>query len=512
MKPSIFHNALLLTGSNLAMRAVSMLFQAWLAGTVGAAGIGLLQLIMTVYGFALTLGTSGLRTAAMYLSAEEYGHGRLGGVRQAMGRCLIGGFPLSALVGSGLALLAPQLARYWIKDIRAIPSLQLLGLTLPVSCLSSMLAGYFTACGKVRRLVFVELADRAATIILTVLLLRAGDSTDLSHSCLSIVGGNALACLGSVAVLLLFMLLDFRQTKPLPSLHMGKRLLRLCVPLALNEYLRSGLSTLEQFLIPHGLSRSGQSREQAMSDYGTIQGMVFPVLMFPSTVLFALADLLIPELARSRAEQNHDRTNHLIGTCLRMGGLYAAAIAGLLYALAEPLGRLIYGSSEAGVYLRLFSPLVVMLYLDCIVDGMHKGMGQQVYCVRVNTLTSFLDVVLLFLLLPSMGLDGFFLTFLVSHLINFYLSIRRLLQLTGLRLQLYFLPRTALCVIAASALLTFLLPVSAGWPVVIAASGVYLALLALLLLITGTWQEADHRILCRTFRRGVDKSGDHLVG
>ena len=65
-------NALLLTLANLAMRGVTMLFQAYLTGQLGAAGIGLLQLILTVNAFAVTVGTSGLRVAAMYLSAEEY--------------------------------------------------------------------------------------------------------------------------------------------------------------------------------------------------------------------------------------------------------------------------------------------------------------------------------------------------------------------------------------------------------------------------------------------------------
>ena len=512
MKPSIVRNALLLTGANLVMRGVSMLFQVWLADTVGAAGIGLLQLIMTVNGLAITLGMSGIRTAAMYLSAEEYGHRRLGGVRQAMSRCLVSGFLLSSLVGALLTVSAPRLAQFWIKDLHAIASLRLLGLTLPLTCLSAILAGYFTACGKIRRLVAVELGDRLLTVILTAALLRHGPTGDLSFSCLSIVGGNAHACFASTSFLLLMLLADFRTIPASASPSMGKRLTRLCLPLALNDYLRSGLGTLEQFLIPNGLSRSGQSREQAMSAYGTIHGMVFPVLMFPSTVLFALADLLVPELARSRAESNHERIDHLIGTCLRMGGLYAAVIAGLLYTLAVPLGHLIYGSADAGRYLQLFSPLVVMLYLDCIVDGIHKGMGQQVYCVRINTLTSFLDVAMLFFLLPRMGIDGYFLSFLVTHAINFYFSLHRLLQLTQAPFPSSFFLRSALCVAAAAFFTGLLMPANAGWSIVIVCSGVYLALLALLLLVCGVWQDADHRLLCRLFRSDIDKANDRLIG
>ena len=37
-------NTALLTGSSLAMSAISMAFQVWLAGRIGSAGIGLYQL------------------------------------------------------------------------------------------------------------------------------------------------------------------------------------------------------------------------------------------------------------------------------------------------------------------------------------------------------------------------------------------------------------------------------------------------------------------------------------
>ena len=69
--------------------------------------------------------------------------------------------------------------------------------------------------------------------------------------------------------------------------------------------------------------------------------------------------------------------------------------------------------------------------VDCLVDGMHKGLGQQVYTVRVNTLTSILDVALLYLLLPRWGIAGYYVSFWVSHGVNFYLSIRRLGELAG---------------------------------------------------------------------------------
>lgn len=504
MRPkfSIFQNALLLTAANLAMRGVSMLFQVWLADAVGAAGLGLLQLILTVHGFAITVGTSGIRVAAMYLSAEEYGLRRFHGIRQAMLWCIGSGMLLSTAVGFLLTACSDYIACVWLQDLRAAASLRLLGLTLPLTCLSAILSGYFTACNQVRRLVFVNILDKIATVAVTAILLRAGAQNDVEHACLSIVGGNALVNLGSVSVLLIMMIYNFRKTtQNTQDLSMGKRLLRLCVPLALSDYLRSGLGTLEQFLIPRGLSRSGHSHEHALAAYGTITGMVFPVMMFPSTVLFAVSDLLVPELARANAESNQERIDHLIATCLRMGLLYAGVVAGLLFVLSKPLGMLIYQSNDAGTYLQIFAPMVLMLYMDCIVDGMHKGMGQQVYCVKVNTLTSFLDVVFLFLLLPKYGITGYFISFLVTHAINFYLSIRKLLQLAKAAPTLRFLAGASASVCISAAVVYRFLPECKNWVQVLLYGGIYLALLAILLSVMGCWQDSDGQWLRNAVRQ-----------
>lgn len=474
-------SVLMLTLGNLAMRGVSMLFQVWLADALGAAGLGLLQLIMTVHGFAITLGSFGLRVAAMVLSAEQYGLGQTGGVRQAMTSCLLWGLLISSAAGLLLICLSNPISLHWIRDLRAAPSLRLLGLGLPLTCLGSILAGFFTACGKVKQWLAVELGDRVLTVALTAGLLARSDPGDLSHACLSITAGGLLSSIGSTA-LLLWLMFRFLGPKKEEVPSMGRRLRQLCIPVALSDLLRSGLGTLEQFLIPHGFARYGGSHALAMTSYGTIQGMVFPVLMFPCTLLISLSELLVPELARCLAQKDFRRRDRLTGGCLQLGGLYAAVVSGLMFVLAEPLCQLLYDSAEAGKYLKLFSPMVLMLYLDCITDGMHKGLGQQLWSVRVNTLTAFLDVVFLYLLLPRWGLGGFVLTFLITHLINFLLSIGRLLHITDCRLSLGNLLLTVLCVGGAAAV-TLSLPQLPGWGGLLAAAAVYLSILVLSLVL-----------------------------
>lgn len=443
---SLLYSTLLLTLASTALRGVSIFFQVFLSGTIGAAGVGLLQLISTVSFFAMTIGTSGIRVGAMYLSAEEYGMRRPGGIRKAVQCCMRYGFTLSLLAGGALVFSADYLAQTWLKDIQAAASLRVVGVFLPVSCLWSVMDGYFTACSKIKQLVIVEFVDRGISIACTLCLLLTWAQQDVSRSCTSVVLGNSIGT--SVGLCILFFLYRKDQRalgKNLPTPPMWKRLFRLCIPLALNDYLRSGLSTLEQFLIPRGLAKNGSSYESSMASYGTIHGMVFPILMFPSVVLFSLSDLLVPELASCRAENNSRRVYFLTDRCLKMGFLFACTVAGLMFCLASPLGQLFYHSELAGFYLRIFSPLVLILYMDAMVDGMHKGLGQQAYCVRYNTITSFLDVVFLFLLLPKWGIAGYFFTFTVSHAINFFLSMRRLLQVTKYSLSLAFPAKASAC-------------------------------------------------------------------
>ena len=427
---SILRGTLLLTAASLGLRGSGMCFQVYLSGRIGAAGVGLLQLIASVSLLASTVGSAGVRVAAMYLTAAEYGARRPGGMRKALLCCLAYGFLASSLGGLLLHRASGWIAEAWIGDLRAASSLRVIAWSLPLTCLWSVMAGYFTACSRLRQLVWVEFVDQGLSIAVTVLLLVRWAGSDVERACLSIHLGNAAATAVTLALLIVQALAGRKAPVP-PGLRMWRRLGKLCLPLAANDALRSGLSTAEQMLIPRGLARAGGSTVGAMADYGTIHGMVFPVMMFPAVLLYSLSDLLVPELARCRAARDGRRIRSLTDRCLRGGLLYGAAVAGLCWALADPLGQLLFGSAQASHYLRVFAPMAAVLYLDAVVDGMHKGLGEQVYCVRVNTVTNLLDVVLLWFLLPRWGIGGYFCTFTFTHFLNLYLSLARLISVTG---------------------------------------------------------------------------------
>lgn len=425
----IFYSALLLTGVNLLLRLVGTSFQVYLSGRIGAAGIGLLQLVMSVGGLAMVAGMAGIRTGGMYLTAEELGRKRPGQVTWVLSGCFQYSILFSGAVAALLYTFAPQIARHWIGDSRTVDALRLFAAFLPVICLCGVMCGYFTAANRIGTLAAVEVAEQVCSMFVTITALNLWAGADAAKACQCIILGSSVgSCMTLGCLVLLRMGEKAKADRQIP---VKRRLLHTALPLAAGDVLKSGINTTENLMVPKRLELNILV-DNPLAAFGMVSGMVFPILMFPACILFGLAELLIPELARCTAAGSKARIRYLVKRSLKVAMLYGLLFGGLMVLLAEPLCVKLYESSEAGSYLKLYGLLVPMLYCDALTDAMTKGLGQQTACVRYNILTSAMDVAFLYILLPKYGMGGYFLSFLVTHLINFLLSLRRLLKISGI--------------------------------------------------------------------------------
>ncbi len=445
-KRPIFYSALLLTGVNLLLRLISTGFQVYLSGAIGAEGIGLLQLVLSVGMLAMTAAMGGIRTATMYLCADAIGQNKPGKLRKVLFSCTLYSMLISFSVSSLLYYFAPQIAASWIGHREVLPALRLYCVFLPISCLCGVMTGYYTAAGRIGTLAAVEIGEQFFSMGVTLSCLLLFPHTAADACRFVILGSGAGATLTLICLFLLAKIPEEESPEPV----LGK-LLDTAVPLALADDLKAGISTTENLMVPKRLALY-PGAGNPLASFGVVCGMVFPVLMFPAAILFSLAELLIPELARCAAAGSKRRIPYLSRRSLYVALLYGCFFGGLMFLLAEPLCLALYDSREAGYYLRLYALLIPMLYTDAITDAMTKGLGQQKANVRYNIFTSALDVAFLFLLLPRYGMGGYFFSFLITHLINFLLSLRRLLKITGLRLNYIKTLLSLLCAVGATAL------------------------------------------------------------
>ena len=157
-------NTLLLTAAAFLMKTVAVSFNVYLTNKIGADGIGLFQLITAVYGMSITFSVAGIRLAAMRIVADNIALGKYND-RQIMRRCLVYSFICGTVIAALLAGFSEFIGSKWIGDVRSVPSLKVLSLSLPFVAMSAALNGYFTSVKKIVRYTAVQLSEQVFKIV-----------------------------------------------------------------------------------------------------------------------------------------------------------------------------------------------------------------------------------------------------------------------------------------------------------------------------------------------------------
>jgi len=433
-----FINSLILACSAVFMRAVGVAFNVYITNRVGAEGIGLFGLIMSVYMLATTIASSGVNLAATRLVTEELSRGCPGGTKKAMLRCLCYSACFGLTAACLLLAFAPQIGTHWLCDTRTIRPLYLLAFSLPCISLSAAMSGYFVAVRRVAKSASAQIFELLVKISVTVFALRLFVGRGIEYACIAMVGGGSVAEICSCLYLYLFYRHDRRRYSDSLNCSRGytRRLLSISLPVAVSAYLRSGLVTLEHLLVPIGLKKYGASASASLAQYGVVHGMVMPVLLFPSAILTAFSGLLVPELTELQTQQKARGINRIAERAFRTTLLFSIGAAAIFFAFAYPLGEALYHSGDAGLFIKLLAPLVAVMYMDGVTDAMLKGLNQQVYSMRYNIIDSAVSVALIYTLLPRFGVNGYVAVIFATELLNAFLSMNRLIQVADFSLSI----------------------------------------------------------------------------
>lgn len=425
-KKTFILNAVILTGGSVLMRLSNIWFRTLIFARIGAAGMGIYQLIFSVFFLCITLCTSGSGLAVTRLVAE----GR--GTRGAIRRCLLFALALSLAAAGALLFLSDFIAARWIGSSEAALPLRLLAPGLPFLAIGSCLKGFFLAIRNTLVPVSGELLEQLVTIAASLLLF--GVIPPMEALMLGSTIGEVASC-GFVALLYIV------YTQKLGLSHSSNRgifklILHIAMPVLSGSFFRSLLSSTENILIPRGLKKNGAGEQGSLAQYGEMQGMVMPILYFPFAFLGALSTLLIPEMAEANAGGRRKDIQRAAERALRFTLLFAFLITSVLIVFADDLGKAFYRNSDVGNILRVMAPIIPLMYLDSVVDGMLKGLDQQLYSLKYNFSDSIMRVILIAVFIPMFGLKAYITILFLSEIYNASLSINRLLKVTKLEVDI----------------------------------------------------------------------------
>lgn len=500
-------NTILLTVTNFIMKTVSMIFSVYLTNKIGADGIGLFQLITAVYAMAVTFASGGVRLAAMRLVADDIALGKKS-ERQIILRCTIYSLICGLLIAAAMCIFSELIGSKWIGDTRSIPSLKILAVSLPFVSVSSALNGYFTAIGKLFKYTVVQLAEQIFKIAVTVFALGSVLSHGLEASCVAITVGITLSEMFSlVCSYTLYIMSSERSEKTDSSISIFKRLLRISIPDAIGSEMRSILMTVEHLLIPVGFRKSGSNPEAALATYGIIHGIALQIVLYPSALLSSLSGLLVPEISSHYISGRNSRITYIISRVIHLAMIFSIGTAGIMYANSYELSQAVYGSGDAGFYMRVLAPLIPVMYMDMTVDGMLKGLDQQISYMRYNIIDASLCVILVYFLVPIFSVQGYIAVVFISEIVNFVLSFRRLTVVSEVRVSLFkdiLIP--LLCIIGSNSIrnLCFgLLNINIGIKAYASLSILFtLAVYAVMLIFFGSVDKEELIWLAQFFKKG----------
>lgn len=437
MKKTIFiKNAAILTASSLILRFIGIIFKIWLAGKIGSEGIGLYQLTFSVYVLAATFATSGICTAVTRLLADEMALGSKKGVIRILKRSILLSLLIAVVSLLVLFLGADFIAGRLLGDLRAALSIKILSFSLPFMAVSSCIKGYFFARRKATPNALTQLFEQGVRIAVILVYIKLFGGRGLAFLCAGVLLGDTVAEGLSLLVLYLGYLLDKKRLNSLlgranPPFSVTKEITRIALPITLGRYLNSALRTVENILVPRTLSRYQGSASAALSQFGMIKGMALPILFFPSTLLNALSTLLIPEMSSALALGRRGILKYGTQRILQITGLVSFVFSAIFFVAGGEIGKLFYKSEDVGILLKLLAPLVPLMYLDSISDGILKGLDQQNFTFITAVTDSSMRIILILLFLGKRGLLGFIGIMYFSNIYTCFLHVRRLIKISG---------------------------------------------------------------------------------
>ncbi len=429
---SLMTSTLILTTTSFITRTISMVSIIFLSNLLGAGGIGIYELLMSVYTTAVAFASAGISISISKLVAEELGQKAFKNVGKVMLIATLFALSLSTLVSTSLFIFSPFLANNIIHDSSAITGLRILSLSIPFISLSSCFKGYFYASKKTFYPASADVIEQCTkmTLILTLVTVYfpKGSSYGYGAIGMGLTIGEAVSFTYLLSLFIRESRLKQKDVKPYHSspssaYHLFMKLLSVLIPIASISYISYLFMCMENTLIPIELEKFGTSLEDSMAMYGVLKGMVLPILFFPSAFLTAFSTTLVPEIARANVLHLEERVVTTTNRVLQLTLILSMLVVSLFLNYSDEIGMVIYNNSGVGPILSILCLIVPFVYVEVVTDGILKGLGQQLSCLKYSMLDAICRIILIYVLLPFKGMNAFIgimvLSCVLSSTLNF---------------------------------------------------------------------------------------------
>jgi stage V sporulation protein B len=459
-KQSFIQGTLILLAAGIINRMLGFIPRIALPRIIGAEGVGLYQLAYPFFIVLVTVITGGIPLAIAKMVAEAEGENRPEKSRQILRT----GLALSVGLGIFFTIVA-LVSASWVSNVLLtdhrvyytfIAMIPMIGIV----AVSAIYRGYFQGRQNMIPSALSSIFESIVRIFFMLwfswLLLPKGIAFAAAGAMLGVTVGEIG---GMLAILWQYYVISKKDKKTnlipepqtvkpetIPTDPAGvksttpilRRLLGVSIPVTASRLVGSFSYLLESIITVRSLALAGIATAAATAQYGSLQGMVIPLLLLPGALTSSLAVSLVPSLSEAAARKDSPTIHKRMHQALRLALVTGAPFAVLMYVLAVPLCNLLYGNADTAPMLKLMAPFALFLYVQAPLQAALQAMDKPGRAL-INTLIGAVVKIILIVILasqPEYGIYGAIIAIIVNSVLVTLLHGYSVVSLISLSLRI----------------------------------------------------------------------------
>ena len=417
---SIFKAVAIVTIFSVLTRTLGFFFRIYLSRKLGAEGIGLYQMATSVLGIFMTLIASGIPLTTAKLVSKYESQNDIEKRNKIVTSSLVVAL-FVAMLSSVFILILKTVWNVVLTDSRAVEILIILIPSIIFSAIYAVFRGalwgksdYFS-CG------LTELLEQIIRFALTFIMLLSITDTFIATK-YSALAFN-ITCLLS-ALITIFIYLKYGKL----NLKKGeyKNIIKSAAPITGVRLANSLVQPLTTLIIPSMLILTGYTSSEAISSFGVIMGMTFPMLFVPMSVVGSISMVLIPSISSMLSKNEHSAIEKNISNAINVSTFISMLFIPLYLSVGNLIGIVLYKNAFSGILLQLSAVCVLPITLCNLTGSILNALNLEAKSFINYIIGSSILLISLVVLTPIIQINSVIVSFFLSMTIITLLNLRKI--------------------------------------------------------------------------------------
>ena len=231
----------------------------------------------------------------------------------------------------------------------------------------------------------------------------------------------SLTCLISAALVAIIYFIDGGKLKFKKGQYLS--LIKSASPITGVRIASSFIQPLTATLIPALLVDIGYTSSHAISEYGILMGMTFPILFAPLSVVGSLSMVLVPKISTLKVSNQYDEIAKNIESSINASLFLSMLLIPVFLSCGDLIGVVLFNNLQAGIYLQLSAVCILPIVISNITSSILNALSLETKSFVNYLVGSAILFIGLFVLTPIIKINSiivsFFLSMSATALLNF---------------------------------------------------------------------------------------------